>query len=381
MVVAVMVDGHYPVQGLRPFADGFLTSRGTFQKYFSPHELRALVRDALDAEPVAAAPGIVFVFREPEAEQEFLFSRRTRHAPSEIRFAPSARPHTARAVEPLSERLRPVLEQLWARAVELGRAPEPDEIPDVRESLARSNVSISRGMGWCRSSFDETQLERGARRRRDDLLVHFALGAFSGSRAFNTLPPALRRDVRHFFGSFGSVQSEAQRFLFSLGTNGIVEEACASAVQQTLIHSHQEGRYHFDARQLEELPAALRTFVGCAAVLVGDADDANLVVVNVLKRSVAFYFSPDFEAPLTFFNRITTVYLRDQHVRDQKLSDDARLMFLHGSLYESDLFKRHQRSLLEARIRSILENPDQALLTARYVDVASGLRRHQSAST
>ena len=82
--VAIMVEGHYPVQGLTPFADGFLTSRGTFQKYFSPHELRALVRHALDAEPVAVAPGILFVFRDPEAEQEFLFRRRTRHTPSEF---------------------------------------------------------------------------------------------------------------------------------------------------------------------------------------------------------------------------------------------------------------------------------------------------------
>ena len=31
MAVAVMVEGHYPVQGLTPFADGFLTSRGTPQ--------------------------------------------------------------------------------------------------------------------------------------------------------------------------------------------------------------------------------------------------------------------------------------------------------------------------------------------------------------
>ncbi len=298
MAVAVMVEGHYPVQGLTPFADGFFTSRGTFQKYFSPHELRTLVRDALDAEPVAVAPGIVFLFRDPEDEQEFLFRRRTRHTLSQVSFAQYARPRIARVATPLPERLRPVLEQLWARAIEFGRAPDAEEIPDIRDSLVRSNVSISRGIGWCRSIFDEAQLESAARRRREDLLVHFALGAFSGSRAFNALPPALRRDVRHFFGSFGAAQSEARRFLFSLGTDGTIEEACAAAIQARLVHSHERGRYHFDARQLEELPAAIRTFVGCAAVLVGDADDASLVVVNLPKRSVAFYFSPDFGAPL-----------------------------------------------------------------------------------
>jgi DNA phosphorothioation-associated putative methyltransferase len=375
MTVAVMVEGHYPVDGLTPFGDGFLTSRGTFQRFYSPHELRALVREALDTEPVAVAPGIVFVFRDAVAEQEFLFRRRTRHVLSDIRFAASPRPRLRRPAEPLSERLSPVLGQLWTKAVELGREPEVDEVPEIRETLARSKVSISRAMAWCRAKFDEAQLEVGARRRKADLLVHFALGAFSGSRAFNTLPPTLRRDVRHFFGSFGSVQAEAQHLLFSLGSEGALEGACVSAAADSRVHNHAEGMYHFGARQLEELPAVLRIFVGCAAVLVGDGEDANVVAINVPKRSAAFYFSPDFGAPLTLFNRVTTVYLRDQHVRDQKLSDDARLLFLHGSSYETDVTKRRRRSVLEARVRSILLRPSTDMLTVRYADVASALRR------
>ncbi|WP_051390333.1 DNA phosphorothioation-associated putative methyltransferase [Bradyrhizobium sp. Ec3.3] len=372
MAVAVMVEGHYSVEGLKPFADGYLTSRGTFQKYFSPHELRNFVRHTLDTGPVAVAPGIVFVFRDPEAEQEFLFRRRSRPVPSELLISRALRrPH-----QPLPERLRPVLDQLWARAVELGRGPETDELAEIADKLARSNVSIARAMGWCRSLFDEAQLESGARRRRDDLLVHFALGAFSGSRAFNTLPLTLRRDVRHFFGNFGAAQSEARRFLFSLGADGTVQEACDSAVQAGLIHSWGDGRYHLDARQTEELPAALRTFVGCASVLMGDAEDANLVTLNVPKRSVAFYFSPDFGAPLTLFTRVTTVYLRDQHVHDQVLSDDKRLLFLQCSLYEPDSAKRRKRSSVEVRIKSILGKAGETLLTARYGDVAAGLRQH-----
>jgi DNA phosphorothioation-associated putative methyltransferase len=375
MTVAVMVEGHYPVHGLTPFGDGFLTSRGTFQRFYSPHELRSLVREALETEPVAVAPGIVFVFRDAEAEQEFLFRRRTRHVPSEIQFAPSPRPQVQRPAEPLLERLSPVLGQLWTKAVELGREPEAAEAPEIRESLARSNVSISRAMAWCRAKFDEAQLEIGARKRKANLLVHFALGAFSGSRAFNTLPPTLRRDVRHFFGSFGSVQTEARHLLFSLGSEGALEEACVSAAADSLVHALGEGKYHFDARQLEDLPAALRIFVGCAAVLVGDGEDANVVAINVPKRSVVFYFSPDFDAPLTLFDRVTTVHLRDQHVRDRKLSDGERLIFLHGSLYETDAKQRQRRSALEARLRSILSSQREEMLAARYADVASRLRR------
>src|SRR5262245_61297509 len=102
------------------------------------------------------------------------------------------------------------------------------EIPDIPDRSATMNVRFGLEADICT-----------AKRH-----VHFALGAFSGSRAFNTLPRALRRDVRHFFGSFGAAQSEARQFLFSLGTHGTVEEACASAVQACLIHVLEQGRYH-----------------------------------------------------------------------------------------------------------------------------------------
>lgn len=109
-------------------------------------------------------------------------------------------------------------------------------------------------------------------------------------------------------------------------------------------------------------------------MLVGDAEDASLVTLNVPKRSVAFYFSPDFGTPLTLFTRRTTVYLRDQHVRDQILADDRRLLFLHGSAYEQDPAKWRQRISLEAKMRSVLGSAGEEALTARYGDVSASCR-------
>src|SRR5208282_2001521 len=105
--------------------------------------------------------------------------------------------------------------------------------------------------------------------------------------------------------------------------------------------------------QLEDLPAILRTFVGCSVVLVGDAEDASVVMIDLIRRSVTFYFSPDFGAALALFDRVTTVFLQDQQVRDRKLAYSDRLLFMHRSSYESDDRKRRQRSQLEARVRSI----------------------------
>jgi len=63
LVVAVMLVGKGDVSSLRPHGDGFLTSRGTFQRYYMQAELRAFLAETLDMTPVAAGPGIFFVFR------------------------------------------------------------------------------------------------------------------------------------------------------------------------------------------------------------------------------------------------------------------------------------------------------------------------------
>ena len=48
----------------QPYNDGYLTQRGTFQKFFTQQELREWIDTTLHVSSVAAAPGIFFVFRD-----------------------------------------------------------------------------------------------------------------------------------------------------------------------------------------------------------------------------------------------------------------------------------------------------------------------------
>ncbi len=64
-----------------PFADGIITSRGTFQKFFTQEELQRWIQDTLAVEADAAGPGIFYVFRRPEDREAHLARsvRRSRH--------------------------------------------------------------------------------------------------------------------------------------------------------------------------------------------------------------------------------------------------------------------------------------------------------------
>ena len=49
----------------RPLGDGLITRTGTFQKFYEQAELSAWIEQALGIQPLAAAPGIFYVFRDP----------------------------------------------------------------------------------------------------------------------------------------------------------------------------------------------------------------------------------------------------------------------------------------------------------------------------
>ena len=56
-------------------ADGMVTGRGTFQKFFEQDELRSWISETLGVNTIAAEPGIFYVFRHPEEAERFLLTR------------------------------------------------------------------------------------------------------------------------------------------------------------------------------------------------------------------------------------------------------------------------------------------------------------------
>ena len=57
------------------YADGYLTSRGTFQKFFEQDELKDWIGNALGVSPLPAGPGVFYVFRDEHVRSAFMASR------------------------------------------------------------------------------------------------------------------------------------------------------------------------------------------------------------------------------------------------------------------------------------------------------------------
>jgi DNA phosphorothioation-associated putative methyltransferase len=84
LVVSAMLDVKSNLAtNFRMHGDGYVTSRGTFQKLYEQAELKDFIISTLNQEAFPAAPGIFYVFRDEALKEEFLQNKITKHIPND----------------------------------------------------------------------------------------------------------------------------------------------------------------------------------------------------------------------------------------------------------------------------------------------------------
>jgi DNA phosphorothioation-associated putative methyltransferase len=354
LAVAALIGGRTAFEQHRLFRDGVLTTRGTFQKYFSQQELREYLEETLGREPIAVAPGVFFVFREDAEEQRFLAARQTQARcpvrlpkvevereeqagrPKRLPRAPKA-PRVSRW-----EQHRELLEDFWGRCLELGRLPKEAEygrLPELRGSLGTPQTVLKR----LREERGEGSIEAARRARMDDLLVYLALNVFERRRSFRRLPESLQRDVAAFWGSHAAAQGEATRLLFSLGRTEVIHEACSTAAAGGLGYLDGDHALQLHSSLVPRLPAVLRAYVGCASRLYGEVEAADLVKIHVQSGKLSLMTYDDFAGkPLPKLLERVKIDLRAQRVQFFDYGDaEAAQVLYDKSRYVTPDFERY----------------------------------------
>ena len=309
----------------KPFRDGFLTSRNTFQKYFSQGELKDYIEHVLHQEAFMVAPGIAFVFADKDLEQQFNAGR-YRSTGVAARLLATRLPRV-RVERPLRERLiraprpsrtelllevgRPFLDSLWTTTLELGRYPEEEETPG-RESVEAQFGSVGKALRLLHDNYDQSLLDAAAQTRSDDLRLFFAMQQFGKRPAYRTLEPRLQRDVKAFFGDYRSAQVAGLRLLTEAADVDLLRESCVVASESGL------GDFDDHALQLhlslvERLPVVLRAYVACGLILYNSVSDFQLVKIHVESGKLTLLQYDDFEAsPLPLMVKRIKVNIRIQ---------------------------------------------------------------------
>lgn len=331
--------------------DGVLTKRQTFQRYYTQAELRDYVAQVLGRDPVTIAPGIVFVFRSDDDEQAFL-ARRQRSASVPVDGfdvpialqGPTARP-------PLYERHQPLLDRFWATVLELGRLPYPDELDHSDELLAATG-SVRRAFAALPFAEKEHDVARVAAVRKDDLLVYLALNIFERRASFGSIPTAVQRDVKAFFGSYKSAIDHGHAALFEAGNADRTRAAAITASDASLgVLDAEDGDYMFHASSLARQPAALRIILGCAERVEPHPADIDLIKIHGSGQRVSYLSFDNFlERALPLLARRTIVDLARQRTATvlPRAADGPRVLLGKSSFMSDDAPSRERQAGFDA---------------------------------
>lgn len=324
LAVAAMLASQQSPDG-RKHGDGYLTSRNTFQKYFTQVQLRDFIEHVLDESAIAVGPGVFFVFKDKNLEQRFLqrrYGARVARATQGawLRITRAARvpaPRRVREPKPSREALfiaahQAQLHALWLAHVELGRPPTPDELVTELVEQLGAGGAWGKLCGIARSAFDDEPREHAERQKQQDLMVFAALQQFGKRQPYRDLDVGLQRDIRYHFGDYTALQHAARSLLGELNHPEKLHAMCADASTRGLGWFEDSHSLQLHAQLVSKLPALLRIYIACATVLVGDIADFDLVKIHIRSGKVTLLQYDDFDiSPLPRLRQRVKVRLRE----------------------------------------------------------------------
>ena len=307
----------------RPYADGFLTSRNTFQKYFSQTEFKDYLEQALHHEAFLVGPGVALVFKDKDLEQRFCVGRyRTKWVASRLLSTQMLRqerqglhwPKLTRKSksEKLFEIARPCLDTLWERALDLGRFPETDEINNLTEVIEKLE-SINSAKKVLQQHYDQSLLIEAGKLRTEDLRLFFAMQQFGKKAPYKSLEQRLQRDIKTFFGDYRTAQLSGFQLLKEAADSEKIKSACIDAVEAGLGYLEDGRALQLHIELTDRLPIILRAYISCGLVLYDSISDFQLVKIHAESGKLTFLKYEEFEtSPLPLLSKRIKINIRLQ---------------------------------------------------------------------
>lgn len=294
LVVSVMLGTESFVSQFKPYKDGVITSRNTFQKYYQQSEIKAYIERSLDEQAITVAPGIFYIFKKKLEEQEYLQKRYRRHQGWKQIHSPSIPSQKDQAKLTITQHAA-LFDAFWATSLELGRIPAHDEFEksdEIRSLIGSHKKTHSLLCEY----FDETRFEKAQQQRKEDLLLYFSMGLFEKRSPYTQQSERLKRDIKAFFGDYNTALSIAQDQLYCIADPELIEQACIDA-HQTLPASQLNDQHSllFHPRYLDVLPQLLRIYVGAGLQMYGDTENIDVIKIHILSGKLTLISYDDFE--------------------------------------------------------------------------------------
>ncbi|MEH6550640.1 MAG: DNA phosphorothioation-associated putative methyltransferase [Pseudomonadales bacterium] len=314
LVVSAMLGNERVYERFKPFKDGVITSRNTFQKYYAQGELQQYIESSLETNAIALSPGIFVVFKDKIEEQNFLVERQSRkHQWRQISSRPPKIMETKQAKD-LFEKNQVLFEDFWYTTLDLARLPANDEFENHAQ-IKQLIGSHTRALSLCMQHFDTSQFDQAQQERKDDLLVYFALSFFKRRDAYVRMPTSLQRDIKAFFGQYSKARDLGKELLFSVSDTEVIYSSCLTA-HGSLPASQLNGQHDliFHKQYLKQCPKELRVYIGCATQLYGELEDVSLIKAHIGSGKVSLMVYDDWNKDKPLLKERIKIKMRDQDI-------------------------------------------------------------------
>jgi DNA phosphorothioation-associated putative methyltransferase len=334
----------------RPVADGLLTRRGTFQKFYEQHELADWIDKTLGVQPHAAAPGIFYVFRDEAAAQRLLASRVYTYRPR-VTIDPQAH------YEVVQDVLAPLLMFMKTHA----RPPGTGELASTELTAIREAMgSLGRAQRLIRQVTEDAYWDQVTIQRRAELLTYVALSRFGRRPRFAQLDASLARDIRALFGTYQQACLQADRLLVACGDPAMLYVNARSSK----VGKQTPSALYIHRSAMAEIPPVLQVYEGCARVLAGTVPSANMIKLSVTEPQVSYLTYPEFDKdPHPVLRSAITVNLRRLSVdwRDYSRSENPPLLHRKEEFVGKDDPKRpkYERLTRSEMNAGLYEHPER----------------------
>lgn len=314
LIVSVMIAGESLINQFMPYKDGIITSRKTFQKYYSQSEIRSYVETTLDENAVAVGQGTFIVFKDKMEEQLFLLERQHIRRNWQHKTQRQIRTIEPAIQKDLIDKHLELFTDFWETSLELGRIPSNNEF-EFSGQIRRIAGSHNKAHQALINHFGNELCEEAQQKRKDDLLVYFALGLFGKRKPQTKMPDGLKRDIKYFYSSYNDAIEQSKEVLFSVGDPKLIEEVCNKAYEQIKSGELIEGHsYTFHKDYLGDLPPELRIYIGCAAQLYGDLENFHLVKAHMTSGKVSIMRYDDWSKEVPLLVERIKIKMREQDV-------------------------------------------------------------------
>lgn len=252
--------------------DGITTSRGTFQHFFSPHELRQLVEDVTGRRCVSPVPGVVYSFKHDEDRFAYL----AQEAFDDFAWSDS-------------EDFASSIASLISFTEKRGRPPLFEEIP---EDLLPQIGKMSRRavLDVINKGVSPERVAEGVKRTTLDSLLYLGTSLFNGRVSLGELPLSVQADIRHCFDSYKEACVRADRLLVKIRDDRYIRGAMQNSpgkLTASALYVHQ--------RAVSKMPVVLRLYEFCGSVAAGRPDGWNILKLDHRGRRVSWSSYPKFD--------------------------------------------------------------------------------------